>query len=304
MTRVVHSEQLIIMWPYTTRGRDTMSKVGGLGVHEVHYIHSFWNFTFFIWPIDHQILGGLSPPLSKSGGAQAPPAPPGSLPLTTYVCGEMIKNHVEIMHMNNLSRDAERQGNNNNTTERQSNTTQLARNSHFSKKNWLPRVGLEPTTISSPGDALTNWATEAAQLAGPNPAYKSRSISTWWTGELKHWYLGEGRDNQTSKTPNPKPSIAYEQSFKRCWKARQQQQHNRKAKQHNTTRPKQSFFKEKLAASGGTRTHDHQLSRWCSYQLSYRGSSAGWAESCIQITKHLNLMNRWTQTLVFRRRPR
>ena len=58
--------------------------------------------------------------------------------------------------MNNLSRDAERQGNNNNTTERQSNTTQLARNSHFSKKNWLPRVGLEPTTISSPGDALTN----------------------------------------------------------------------------------------------------------------------------------------------------
>ena len=23
------------------RGRDTMSKVGGLGVHEVHYIHSF-----------------------------------------------------------------------------------------------------------------------------------------------------------------------------------------------------------------------------------------------------------------------
>ena len=32
-------------------------------------------------------------------------------------------------------------------------------------------------------------------------------------------------------------------------KARQQQQHNRKAKQHNTTCPKQSFFNEKLAAS-------------------------------------------------------
>ena len=42
-------------------------------------------------------------------------------------------------------------------------------------------------------------------------------------------------------------------------KARQQQQHNRKAKQHNTARPNQSFFKEKLAASGGTRTHNHQL---------------------------------------------
>ena len=50
----------------------------------------------------------------------------------------------------------ERQGNNNNTTERQSNATQLARNSHFSNKNWLPRVGFKPTTISSPGDALTN----------------------------------------------------------------------------------------------------------------------------------------------------
>ena len=50
-----------------------------------------------------------------------------------------------------------KQGNNNNTTERQSNTTQLARNSHFSKKNWLPRVGLEPTTISSPDNTLTMY---------------------------------------------------------------------------------------------------------------------------------------------------
>ena len=65
--------------------------------------------------------------------------------------------------MNNLSRDAERQGNNN-TTERQSNTTQLARNSHFSKKNWLPRVGFEPTTISSPGDALTELPRQLSWL--------------------------------------------------------------------------------------------------------------------------------------------
>ena len=43
----------------------------------------------------------------------------------------------------------------------------------------------------------------------------------------------------------------HEQSIREMLrKARQQQQHNRKAKQHNTTRPKQSFFKEKLAASG------------------------------------------------------
>ena len=48
----------------------------------------------------------------------------------------------------------------------------------------------------------------------------------------------------------------HEQSIKEMLrKARQQQQHNRKAKQHNTTHPKQSFFKEKLAASGGIRTH-------------------------------------------------
>ena len=58
--------------------------------------------------------------------------------------------------MNNQSkRCLERQGNNN-TTERQSNTTQLARNSQFSRKNWLPRVGLKPMTISLLGDALTN----------------------------------------------------------------------------------------------------------------------------------------------------
>ena len=43
---------------------------------------------------------------------------------------------------------------NNNTTERQSNTMQHARNSHFSKKNWLPRVGLKPTTISSQAELL------------------------------------------------------------------------------------------------------------------------------------------------------
>ena len=44
-------------------------------------------------------------------------------------------------------------------------------------------------------------------------------------------------------------------------------QHNRK---HNTTRPKQLFFKEKIAASGGTQTHDRPLARRRSYQLSHR----------------------------------
>ena len=36
-------------------------------------------------------------------------------------------------------------------------------------------------------------------------------------------------------------------------------QHNRKTKQHNITHPKQLFFKEKLAASGGTRIHDTRV---------------------------------------------
>ena len=42
-----------------------------------------------------------------------------------------------------------------NTTERQSNTTQLAQGSYFSKKK-LPRVGFEPTTVRLLGVALTN----------------------------------------------------------------------------------------------------------------------------------------------------
>ena len=62
-----------------------------------------------------------------------------------------------------------------------------------------------------------------------------------------------------------------------------------KATQHNL--PETVIFKEKLAASGGTRTHDHQLARRCSYQLSYRGSSAGWAESCIHVQSFILSLN-------------
>ena len=94
---------------------------------------------------------------------------------------------------------------------------------------------------------------------------------------------------------------------KRCWKkgkATTTTQQNGKATQHNTTRPKQSFFKEKLAASGGIRTHDHQLSRRCSYQLSYRGSSVGWV--WILHTNHIASQpdKQVSSNLVLRRRPR
>ena len=61
----------------------------------------------------------------------------------------------------------------------------------------------------------------------------------------------------------------HEQSLQEMLRKARQQQHNRKAKQHNTTRPKQSFFKEKLATLGGTRTHDHQLSRHTMYMYMY-----------------------------------
>ena len=55
-----------------------------------------------------------------------------------------------------------------------------------------------------------------------------------------------------------------------------------KTRQHNPTHPKQLLFKEKfhVVALGRTQTHNHPLSRKCSYQQSYMywESSADWAE--------------------------
>lgn len=60
----------------------------------------------------------------------------------------------------------------------------------------------------------------------------------------------------------------------------------------NTTRPKQSLFQRKLGYLRWNSNPQHLYSRWRSCQLSYRGNSAGWAESLIQIKagqpKHLN----------------
>ena len=77
--------------------------------------------------------------------------------------GEEKCPDVRDLIIHEMLREKERQGNT--TTERQSNTTQLAQGSYFSKKK-LPWVGFEPTTVRLLGVALTNWATEAAQLAG------------------------------------------------------------------------------------------------------------------------------------------
>ena len=54
-----------------------------------------------------------------------------------------------------------------------------------------------------------------------------------------------------------------------------------KLKQGNTTNLNISFSngKRKKSCSGGIRTYDILLTRQMLYPLSYRGSSAGWAES-------------------------
>ena len=51
----------------------------------------------------------------------------------------------------------------------QSNTTQLAQSSHFSKKHRLPQVELNHHT-NFLSNALTNWTTKPAQLAGASRA--------------------------------------------------------------------------------------------------------------------------------------
>ena len=68
----------------------------------------------------------------------------------------------------------------------------------------------------------------------------------------------------------------------RCLERKKERQGNttQQTKQHNTTRPRQLFFKEKTA-SGGIRTHDRPLARRSSYQLSCLAQLAG-LESHIQ----------------------
>ena len=65
----------------------------------------------------------------------------------TNVCSEETIFTVELheQSIQEMLRKARQQQQHNRKAKQ---TTQLARNSHFSKKNWLPRVGLEPTTIS------------------------------------------------------------------------------------------------------------------------------------------------------------
>ena len=80
----------------------------------------------------------------------------------------------------------------------------------------------------------------------------------------------------------------------------------RKTRQGNTTQQKDTATQHnsskavrlavKLAASGGTRTHYRQLSRRRSYQLSYRGSSAGWARITYTIQSNQSTSTKASQT--------
>ena len=67
----------------------------------------------------------------------------------------VMEVHVHDLIIHEMLRKKERKTRQHHTTERQSNTTQLAQDSYFSKKK-LPRVGFEPTTVSLLGVALTN----------------------------------------------------------------------------------------------------------------------------------------------------
>ena len=79
----------------------------------------------------------------------------------------------------------------------------------------------------------------------------------WWVKDL-WWY----QLSPHIQCPNSHPHVHVLLFFSCIWLSTQWErqvkatQHNRKTKQHNTTCPRQVFFKEKLAASGGTWTHN------------------------------------------------
>ena len=144
----------------------------------------------------------------------------------------IMQRHDLIIHMRRLERKARQH----NTTERQSNTTQLAQGSYYSKK----KLGWDSntTTICLLGVALTNWATEAAQLAGFESKHHKPDKHRW----TQTGYKEKAAVIKPAKTPNTKPSIyMYMTSWSvwDAWKERQGNTHNRNTKQQNTTRPRQ-----------------------------------------------------------------
>ena len=87
------------------------------------------------------------------------------------------------MYVNEQSLQEKVRQHNSNATERQSNTTQLAQNSHR-----LLRVGFEPTIISFPGDALA--LSHQGSSVGSDEFYIQirQSNSTWQTVIKPAWH--------------------------------------------------------------------------------------------------------------------
>ena len=91
------------------RGRDSMSKVEGLRVHEVggYYFHSeyIWHRVLVFFMTTSNFGGGGQPPLIKKWGGSSPPAPPPPpqvlCPWTSLSLPSLTKNEVAVV--NNVS---------------------------------------------------------------------------------------------------------------------------------------------------------------------------------------------------------
>ena len=95
------------------------------------------------------------------------------VPITVWVQWVWVIVHA---FMNNQSKKCwDRQGNNNNKQQK-GKATKLAWNRHFSKKNWLPRVGFKPMTISSLGDRRSYHLSYRAYTANPIAIFVTKEL--------------------------------------------------------------------------------------------------------------------------------
>ena len=89
---------------------------------------------------------------------------------------------------------------------RQSNTAHSRQAVTFPKKNELPRVGLEPTTLYSRQSALPTELPRQLSWLGPNLTFHSTP------DELSTQYEGEGRGNETTTLDRALYQLSYQGS--------------------------------------------------------------------------------------------
>ena len=108
--------------------------------------------------------------------------------------------------------------------ERQSNTTTQQKGkatqhnspeTNFSKKNRLPRLRLKPATVSSVGDALTNWAHVTANNAQPRNHMKCTRSQLNHRGSSAGWVKSHVQSNS-----NLRQSISWSGELKFSTKRR------------------------------------------------------------------------------------